>query len=146
LYGVGFTLPGCTKGDTTTAPMRPPPGPGTRPPGLCELGPGRSPQQADESPAPALDSASSNVTTSSPSRPNAGEARIFGIHSASHASALASPPGRPSTHGASWPSLHRLGTITDRFAVLWTCARSPGRRDSGTSLRAHDGESMIDWK
>ena len=34
-----------------------------------------------------------------------------GTHSLRNSSALFSPPGLPSTHGSSWPSLHRLGVM-----------------------------------
>ena len=56
-------------------------------------------------------SASSKVTTSRPSCWYAGEARIFGIQVLSHSSAVTRPPGRPSTHGLSWPSLQRFGVM-----------------------------------
>ena len=46
-----------------------------------------------------LPSASSKVITSMPSCLNAGESMIIGTCCFSHASALASPPGLPSTHG-----------------------------------------------
>ena len=51
------------------------------------------------------------ATISRPSALYAGEARIFGTHVARNASAAASPPGVPSMHGDSVPSLQRLGAM-----------------------------------
>src|SRR5690348_10130087 len=93
-------------------------------PGNGEFGPGPSPQPDDESGGLPPNSASSKVTTSMPSRRNAGDARIFGIQVASQASALTSPPGRPSTHGASWPSSQRFGVMNERFGVVLVAPRS----------------------
>ncbi len=56
-------------GESSTAPMRPPPGPGVVKPGLVVFGPGCSLQQALESPSPPAASASSKVTMISPWRP-----------------------------------------------------------------------------
>ncbi len=51
---------------------------------------------------------------------------IVGTHCARNASACASPPGAPVTHGASWPSLHRSGATKENAGVAPARARSPG--------------------
>ena len=51
---------------------------------------------------------------------------MAGTHRARNASACASPPGAPVTHGASWPSLHRSGTTKENAGVALAWARSPG--------------------
>src|SRR6478735_4604294 len=107
----------------STAPTRPPPGPWTVPPGFGVFGPACWLQHAEASEYMPLVSASSKVTTSSPSA-IAGELRITGTYLRSHASALTSPPGCPSTHGSSWPSLHRFGVMNEKFAVVDVLARS----------------------
>src|SRR4051812_21651003 len=104
--------------------MRPPPGPGVGPPGDGVFGPVGSLQHAAESADEPVASASSNVMTSIPLSLNAGAFVIFGIHARSHASALFNPPGRPSTHGASWPSLQRFGVMNAKFGVRAGSARS----------------------
>ena len=43
---------------------------------------------------------------------------IRGTHWRSKASALTSPPGRPSAQGESWPSEQRLGTISEYDGVV----------------------------
>src|SRR6476661_10020999 len=111
-------------------------------PGSGAFGPGPSPQQAS-APLGSLVSASSKVTTRRPSCWYAGDARIFGIQVFSHSSALASPPGRPSTQGLSWPSSHRLGVMYDRFGVVAAEARSAGSRERSTSLLAHVGDEVM---
>src|SRR5438067_13711644 len=93
--------------EISTAPVLPPPGPGVSPPGFVVFGPGCSLQQALAS----LDSASSNVTTIMAPSAYAGEDSIRGTQVWRNASALRSPPGSPSTHGASCPSWQRLGVM-----------------------------------
>src|SRR6266480_1729678 len=78
------TVPGLMNGDSSTAPVLPPPGPVT--PGNGEEGPGVSPQQASVSELPA----SSKVISSSPSRLNAAEAVILGTQVSRKASMSAS--------------------------------------------------------
>jgi hypothetical protein len=51
---------------------------------------------------------------------------IFGTHCDKNASACASPPGAPVTHGESWPSSHRFGEIQENAGVVPTRVRSPG--------------------
>ncbi len=51
---------------------------------------------------------------------------IFGTHRARNAPACASPPGAPVTHGESWPSLHKFGTMKENAGVAAARARSPG--------------------
>ena len=87
--------------------MRPPPGPGSGPPGLGVFGPLCSLQQADESL-----SASSKVTISRPSR-NAGEPTIRGTHVRRNVSAAFRPPAPPSAHVASCPSAQRSGVMNE---------------------------------
>src|SRR5579884_516400 len=101
-------------GDSSTAPTRPPPGPPI--PGLGELA-SISPQHEDVSLAPA----SSNRTTSRPSRRYAGEAMIRGTHLRRNLSAVTRPPGRPSGHGESWPSSHTSGVMNEKLGVVLTC-------------------------
>ena len=76
----------------------------------------------------------------------AGEEVIRGTHVLRKASALTRPPGCPSTHGSSWPSWQRLGTIIEKLRVFFTERRSLARRGSGTSLAAQEGVSMMEWK
>src|SRR3954465_5707700 len=97
LYGVVDHVPGRTNGLITRAPTRPPPRPVI--PGSGEFGPGPSPQKASESDWGPSDS--SKVMTRTPSLTVAGDEVIRGIHCFSHASALTSPPGCPSTLAAS---------------------------------------------
>jgi hypothetical protein len=51
---------------------------------------------------------------------------IVGTHCARNASAWASPPGAPVTHGESCPSSHRFGTRKENAGVVLARARSPG--------------------
>lgn len=77
----------------------------------------------------------------------AGLSVITGTHWRSHASTATSPPGLPSMHGLSWPSLQRFGLITLKFGVVAMLARSSGIRVSGTSFWSHtEIASMIEWK
>src|SRR5260221_11878806 len=99
------------KGETSTAPILPPPGPGGSRLALVTFGGVAFVQHAVASAVAPGGSASSKVTISRPSFLNAGDARIFGTHVWSHALAEVSPPGLPSGHLASWPSLQRLGGI-----------------------------------
>jgi hypothetical protein len=69
-----LTVWGAMKGESRTAPVRPPPSPVI--PGRGLLGPGPSPQHADESLWSPSDS--SKLMTRRPSRLNAGEAVILG--------------------------------------------------------------------
>jgi hypothetical protein len=81
-------LPGDMNGDINSAPVMPPPGPGTPsvyPPGAGSAGPGCSPQHAVESPTD-----SSKLITSRPSFLNAGEFRIRGTQTPRNASACLS--------------------------------------------------------
>src|SRR5882757_4207658 len=95
------------KGDSSTAPTLPPPGPSR--PGSRVLGPGASPQQAEESEVTPLDS--SKVMISRPSFWKAAEARICGTHCSRKLLIDCRPPGSPLAQGESWPSWHRLGVM-----------------------------------
>src|SRR3954469_20372426 len=111
----------------TMLPVRPPPEPST--PGIGEFGPGCSPQHAPAS----LAAASSVVTRRSPSFLNAGDASIFGTHTDRKWSIEVRPPAFEPlaslpVHGASWPSLQRLGVMKEKFGVLATVFRSVLRR------------------
>jgi hypothetical protein len=128
-------------GESSTAPVRPPPGPPDSPPGNGEPGPGCSPQQALAS-LPA----SSKITASRPPSRKAGEPAIRGTHSARKVLTRARPPGVPSAHEASCPSLHRSGVMKARFGVEESVARSAASRPSGTTSCAQAGESTIEWK
>ncbi len=80
----------------------------------ARFGPGCSPQQARGVRARRrLPSASSKVTITSPWSLYAGECRIFGTHFWRNTLALTSPPGLPSTHGESCPSLQRFGVMNE---------------------------------
>ena len=61
---------------------------------------------------------------------------IVGTHWARNASACASPPAVPVTHGASWPSLHRSGTTKENAGVALARARSPGSGRNETMCAA----------
>src|SRR6478672_8702687 len=110
-------------------------------PGSAALGPGPSPQQALASDCGPSDS--SKVITRTPSCLNAGEDVMAGTHCLSHSSALARPPGCPSTQGESCPSWQRLGVIIDKFGVVATEARSVFRAARSTSFLAQSGEPVI---
>ena len=69
-----------------------------------------------------------------------------GTHVRRKASAVTRPPGRPSTHGESCPSLHRFGTIIAKLGDVADDARSLVSRERSTSPAAHAGVSMIEWK
>ena len=86
------------------------------------------------------------MITSSPSALNAGDARIFGTHCFTHVSAVDKPPGRPSLHGGSCPSLHTFGVMYDRFGVVAADCRSVESASNPTTSFAQIGESMIEWK
>src|SRR6478736_5630045 len=98
-----------------SAPTRPPPGPLS--PGFAAFGDFGVWQHAVESPCAPPNSASSNVTINMPPALYAGDARIFGAHFWRNASADFRPPGRPSLHGSSWPSLQTFGVMYARFGV-----------------------------
>src|SRR3954465_8280278 len=76
----------------------------------------------------------------------AGDARMRGTHVCRNLSSPANPPGPPSAHVASCPSLHRSGVTNENVAVVDAWARSAGRLERGTSSAAHAGRSMIEWK
>src|SRR5919202_6759315 len=106
------------QGETSTAPVRPPPGPGPRPPLLSVFGPSFSPQQALESQVSgdsSNDSASSKVTIRRPRCLNPRDRRMRGTLFLSHLLALTRPPGRPSLHGSLCPSLHIVGISIEKF-------------------------------
>ena len=106
---------GLMHGESATAPTFPPPGPGAGPPGSGVLKPGCSLQQALESVVPSRGSpsASSNVTSSRPLSLKAGEFVIRGTQSWRNEFAWVIPPGPPSAHGVSWPSLQRSGVMKE---------------------------------
>ena len=108
-------------------------------PGWDEAGPGTSLQQAVALAGfPPSVSASSKVTSRSPSFLNAGELVIMGTQVWRKASTLVRPESLPCwlTQGASWPSLQRLGVMKLKSGVVDMDLRSvarPGhaRRDAG---------------
>src|SRR6185437_8834612 len=107
-------------GDSSTAPTRPPPGPSM--PGLAVFGceadlPRVSPQHA------VLSVPSSKVMKIRPFL-YAGECMISGIQICRNALTWVSPPGSPLAHGASWPSLHRLGDSQEKSGVVLALDRS----------------------
>src|SRR5215472_8564243 len=110
-----------------SAPILPPPGPIT--PGSCPIEPGGSWQQLELS-----SSDSSNVMISNPSLRNAGEETILGTHVCNQRSAETSPPGRPSLHGESCPSLQTFGVMKTKFGVAFSSARSWARLSKFTTL------------
>ena len=89
---------------------------------------------------------------------------IIGTHVDRKASTLAPEVGAADrfTHGASWPSEHRSGTMKLRLGVVDTCFRSVARPvvpdgaddgrapdvvPSGTTRASHSAvSSMIEWK
>src|SRR5437879_5168050 len=108
------------QGESSTAPVSPPPGPLM--PGRGLLGPGISPQHELVS----LVEASSKMIIR---RPfwflYAGEEVILGTHSFRNCSIPAYPPGRFGlAQVASWPSEHRSGVMNTRLGVLEARARS----------------------
>src|SRR5664280_533823 len=150
-------------GESSTAPVRPPPGPAI--PGLAAAGPGISLQQALAlAGLPPSTSASSKVISSRPSFLNAGEPVILGTQVRRKVSTLVTPEGLPGwfTHGASWPSLHRLGVMKLKLGVVETDFRSVARpvtpngapagndplvEPRGTTPVSHRvALSMIEWK
>src|SRR3954454_20401972 len=128
--------------EISTAPVRPPPGPGVRPPGFGVLKPGCSLQQALAS----LDSASSKMTASRLPSDHAGEPVIFRTQVRRKSSAAGSPPGPPSAHVESCASWHRSGVMNEKLAVVAADWRSVSSAPRGTLFCAHDGEWMIEWK
>src|SRR6185437_5893315 len=132
--------PGAMNGDSSTAPMRPPPGPFT--PGRSTLGPDGSAQHEVAS----MLSASSNVTISRPSFTYAGELVMRGTHVERNSFADTRPPGSPFLHGRSWPSWQRLGTMNEKLGVRDAERSAPSSSVSGTTFFAHEAESMIEWK
>src|SRR5258705_13198638 len=122
------------------APTRPPPGPLS--PGFGAFGDGGVWQHTVESPFEP-NPASSNVMTSMPPALYAGDARIFGTHDFRNASADTSPPGRPSLHGASWPSSQTLGVMYTRFGVDAAVARAGGGASGPASFVLHRGGTLF---
>src|SRR5450755_2905936 len=134
-------------------------------PGWAAAGPATSSQHAVAlAGLPPSVSDSSKVTSSRPSFLNAGELVIFGTQVWRNVSMLASAEGLPCwlTHGASWPSLHRLGVMKLKLGVVDTDPRSVARPvtpdgvpagsapvadPSGTTwLSQAEVSSMIEWK
>src|SRR5204863_8299849 len=111
------------KGDSSTAPTRPPPGPVT--PGAGVLGPDFSSQQAVASEF----SASSKRISSRPLRLNAGDAVILGTHVSGKRSmsANAEAPLGSLVQGKSWPSSQRSGVMNDSLGVFVLWRRSVAR-------------------
>ncbi len=140
-------VPALTCGESSNAPIRPPPGPFS--PGLVLLGPGRSLQHAVAS----ATLASSNVTTTKvfPAL-YVGDERILGIHTFSQALIPTRPPSMPPaaffpTQVSSWPSLHRFGEIIAKFGAVFGLARSSTRWVRGTTFLLQVAwSSMIEWK
>ena len=104
--------------------------------------PGPSPQHADASASGAPNSASSKVITSMPSAERGRREDLRHPRRGGTRRRVTSPPGRPSTHGSSWPSLQRFGVMNERFGVArrvaevggepvepTTCSRARGRVD-----------------
>ena len=100
------------KGEISTAPTLPPPGPLM--PGAGESGPGVSSQQDEESDSGPSDS--SKVISSSPFLRKAGEDVIFGtqVSRKPSMSASAEAPLGWLVQGKSWPSLHRFGVMKEK--------------------------------
>src|SRR3954452_4315211 len=120
--------------DRSTAPVRPPPGPGVSPPGLGEFGPGCSLQQAEAS----SDSASSNVTMSRLPSAQAGEPLIFGIQLLRNLSATSRPQ--------SWAWLHGLGVMNTKLGGVAAAWGPGGSRERAPTLRSREPESSSEWK
>src|ERR1700678_3431998 len=148
------------KGESRTAPMRPPPGPVM--PGSGESGPGCSSQQAEASDCGPSDS--SKVIIKRPFLRKAGEEVIFGTHVSRNVSmsASAEAPLGWFLHGKSCPSLHRLGVMKEKSGVLAAdfrsltrpvspCSASAGISPSGppsatTCLSQYSWLSITEWK
>src|ERR1700738_2835769 len=94
------------KEDRSTPPTLPPPLPPDWPPAAGVFA-AFSPQQELVS----LLDASSKMTASRSPCCYAGESTIWGTQVCRNWSGETSPPGWPSTHGASWPSWQRFGVM-----------------------------------
>src|SRR3954464_12019646 len=111
-------------------------------PGSGEFGPACSPQHDSDD----WLSAPSDVMTSKPSFLNAGDEVMRGTQTRRNASTDFSPPGLPSAHGSSCPSLQRSGVMKLSAGVVDARARSSPRCGSGTTLRVQELSSMTLWK
>src|SRR3954452_6539176 len=111
-------------------------------PGSGELGPACSPQHDSDD----WLSDSSEVMTSRPSFLNAGDDVMRGTQRRRNASTDFSPPGRPSAHGSSCPSLQRSGVMKLNAGVVEARARSSPRCGSGMTLRVQELSSTTLWK
>src|SRR4051812_49426871 len=129
------------KRESSTVPVRPPPLPWVRPPLFGVFGPIGSWQQSS---APLSDS--SKVTITRPPSAYAGDLVILGIQVFRKSFALWRPPGLPSTHGSSCPSLHRSGVMKEYDGVFAFVARSPVSALRSSTFELQIGRSMIEWK